>query len=118
VASAVAEGYAKSQEGAPTPYRGYYFHVLERQGKHSPGGAKSFTVNGKMTAGFAFVAYPAEYRSSGVMTFVVDQDGVVYEKDLGKKTDVVAKGMKEYDLSSGWNKTEEEPEQAANQPAK
>ena len=117
VAAAVAKGFSKSLEG-PIPYRGYYFHILERQGKHSPGGAKSFTVNGKMTAGFAFVAYPAEYRSSGVMTFVVDQDGVVYEKDLGKKTDVAAKGMKEYDPSSGWNKTEEEPEQAANQPAK
>ena len=116
VASAVAKGYSKSLEGPPTPYRGYYFHILVRQSKN--GRAKSYIVDGKMTEGFAFVAYPAEYRSSGVMTFIVDQDGVVHEKDLGKKTDVVAKGMKEYDLSSGWNKTEEEPEQAANQPAK
>src|ERR1700739_2566089 len=66
VASAVAEGYVKGQAGPPTPYRGYFFHILTRQGKHAPGGAKSFIVNGKMTAGFAFIAYPAEYRSSGV----------------------------------------------------
>jgi hypothetical protein len=115
VASAVAAGYANSQVGAPTPYRGYYFHILEREGK---GGAKSYVVNGKMTAGFAFVAYPAEYRSSGVMTFIVDQDGVVYEKDLGKKTDVLAKDLKEYNPGSGWQKTEEQQEEAANQPAK
>ena len=94
VASAVAEGYAKSQNGAPTPYRGYFYHVLTGQGKKAPGGAKGYIVNGKMTGGFAFVAYPAEYRSSGVMTFVVNEDGVVYQKDLGKKTEVLAKGMK------------------------
>jgi len=109
VASAVAEGYAKSQTGAPTPYRGYYFRVLTR-GK---GGAKSYIVNGKMTEGFAFVAYPAEYRSSGVMTFIVNQDGVVYEKDLGKKTEDLAKGLKEYDPASGWQKTEEQLEETA-----
>jgi hypothetical protein len=80
VASAVAKGYAKSLEGEPTPYRGYYFHIRVRQGKNGPGGAKSYIVNGKMTEDFAFVAYPAEYGSSGVMTFVVNQDGVVYEK--------------------------------------
>jgi hypothetical protein len=68
----------------------------------APGGAKSYVVNGKMTGGFAFVAYPAEYRSSGVMTFIVNEDGVVYQKDLGKKTDVLAKSMKEYNPNSGW----------------
>ena len=73
VASAVAEGYAPSRDGAPpTPYRGYYYHILTRQGASAPGGAKNYIVDGKMTAGFAFVAYPAEYRSSGVMTFIVD----------------------------------------------
>jgi hypothetical protein len=118
VASAVAKGYAKSQEGAPTPYRGYYFHLLVRQGKNGPGGAKSYIVNGKMTEGFAFVAYPAEYRSSGVMTFVVNEDGVVYEKDLGKTTDVLAKGMKEYDRNSSWHRAEEQQEEAANESAK
>jgi len=107
VATAVSGRYAKSQEGGPTPYRGYYFHILEGQGKSGPGGAKSYLVNGKMSDGFAFVAYPAEYRSSGVMTFIVNQDGVVYEKDLGKKTEVLAKGMKEYNPGSTWQKAEE-----------
>ena len=73
VASAVAEGYSRSQTGTPTPYRGYYYRILPRQGSFAKGGAKSYIVNGKMTEGFAFVAYPAEYRSSGVMTFVVNQ---------------------------------------------
>ena len=113
VASAVAKGYGKSLEGPPTPYRGYYFHILVRQGKNGPGGAKSYIVNGKMTEGFAFVAYPAEYRSSGVMTFIVDEDGVVYEKDLGKKTDVLAKAMTEYNRNSTWQKAEEQQEKTA-----
>ncbi len=113
VASAFAKGYIKSQDGAPTPYRGYYYRMLMRQGKNGPGGAKSYTVNGKMTEGFAFVAYPAEYRSSGVMTFLVNQDGVVYEKDLGKKTDVLAKAMKEYSPNSTWQKAEERQEETA-----
>ena len=113
VAAAVAEGYAKGQGGPPTPYRGYFFHILTRQGKNAPGGAKSYVVNGKMTEGFAFAAYPAEYRSSGVMTFIVGADGVVYQKDLGKKTDVLAKGMKEYNLDSSWQKAEEQQELTA-----
>jgi hypothetical protein len=96
VASAVAEGYSKDQDRAPTPYRGYYFRILARQGKSAPGGAKSYIANGKMTESFDFVAYPAEYMSSGVMTFIVNHDGVVYRKDLGKKTDTLAKAIKEY----------------------
>jgi DUF2950 family protein len=115
VASAVAEGYAKGQGGPPTPYRGYYFHVLTRQGKDAPGGGKSYIVNGKMTEGFAFVAYPAEYKSSGVMTFIVNEDGVVYQKDLGKKTEALAKAMKEYNRNSSWQKAEEQPEATAGQ---
>jgi hypothetical protein len=71
-----------------------------------------------MTAGFAFVAYPAEYRSSGVMTFIVGEDGVVHEKDLGKKTEMAGKAMKDYDPGSGWQKAEEQQEEAANEPAK
>jgi len=113
VAAAVAEGYVKGQAGPPTPYRGYLYHVLKGQGKNAPGGAKSYVVNGKMTEGFAFVAYPAEYRSSGVMTFIVNQDGVVYQKDLGKKTEALGKAMKEYNLDSTWKKALEEPEQTA-----
>ena len=113
VASAVAQGYAKNQQGAPTPYRGYYFHILTRQGKNAPGGAKNYVVNGKMTEGFALVAYPAEYRSSGVMTFIAAEDGVVYQRDLGMKTDVLAKAMKEYDRNPSWQKAEEQREEAA-----
>jgi hypothetical protein len=99
------DGLGKDQ--THTPFRGYYFHVLTAQGKDVPGGAKSYVVNGKMTEGFAFVAYPAEYKSSGVMTFIVGTDGTVYEKDLGKKTDAVAKSMKEYNLGAGWHQPEE-----------
>jgi hypothetical protein len=113
VAAAVAEGYAKSRESAPTPFRGYYYHMLSRQGKNAPGGAKSYIANGKMSAGFAFVAYPAEYRSSGVMTFIVNEDGVVYQKDLGNKTEALAKAMKEYDPNSKWQKAEEQQEETA-----
>jgi len=113
VASAVAEGYVKGQAGPPTPYRGYLYHVLTSQGKNASGGAKSYIVDGKMTGGFAFVAYPAEYRSSGVMTFIVGPDGVVYQKDLGKNTEVIGKALKEYSPGPTWQKPSEQEEQAA-----
>lgn len=113
IASAVAEGYRKRQNGVLTPYRGYYYHMLRRQGKNGPGGRKNYIVNGKMTKGFAFVAYPAEYRSSGVMTFIVSEEGVLYQKDLGRRTDVFAKAMKEYNPDSTWQKTEEQPKETA-----
>ena len=116
VAMAVAEGYTKGQAGPPTPYRGYLFHILTRQGKAAPGGAKDYVVSGKMTEGFGFVAYPAEYRSSGVMTFIVGADGVVYQKDLGKKTEAVGKALKEYNPDSRWEKTGIAPEQTAVEP--
>jgi Protein of unknown function (DUF2950) len=115
VARAVATGYAKSPDGKPTPFRGYYYNILTRQGKNGPGGAKGYLVNGKMTEGFAFVAFPVEYRSSGVMTFIVSEDGVVFQKDLGKKTDALAKAMKEYNPNSSWQKAEEQPETAGEQ---
>jgi hypothetical protein len=116
VASAVAEGYAKGQGGPPTPYRGYYYHILTRQGTNAPGGAKNYIVGGKMTEGFAFVAYPAEYRSSGVMTFIVGDDGVVYQEDLGTNTDVIAKSMTQYNPDSSWRKADEQQEQTGGQP--
>jgi hypothetical protein len=115
VASAVAEGYAAGRDDAPTPYRGYFYHIMTSQGKNAPGGAKSYIANGKMSSGFAFVAYPAEYRSSGVMTFIVGEDGVVYQKDLGKKADVYAKSMKEYNPDSSWRKAEVQQEKTASQ---
>jgi hypothetical protein len=108
VAHAVAHGYDPGRSGAPsTPYRGYYFHILTMQGKHAPGGAKQYIVDGKMTEGFAFVAYPAEYRSSGVMTFIVGSDGVVYQRDLGQATDATAASMKTYDPDTAWRRAQE-----------
>jgi hypothetical protein len=115
VAAAVTEGYAPSRSGAPTPYRGYYYHILTRQGENAPGGAKDYIVSGKMVEGFAFVAYPAKYRSSGVMTFIVNEDGAVYQKDLGKETDVLAKAMKEYNPDSSWQKAEEQQVETASE---
>jgi len=106
VAEARAEGYTKSRDTTPTPFRGYFYHILTRQGKNAPGGAKNYIASGKMTEGFAFIAYPAEYMSSGVMTFIVDQDGVVYQKDLGPNTAAIAKGMKAFNPDSTWSKSE------------
>jgi DUF2950 family protein len=113
VAAAAAQGYTKTQGGAPTPYLGYYYRIVTRQGKNSPGGSKNYVVNGKLTAGFAFVAYPAEYRSSGVKTFMVGPDRVVYEKDLGPKTNAVAGTVKEYNPNSSWHEVEDQEEQTA-----
>jgi hypothetical protein len=116
VANAAAQGYAPGRSGSPTPYRGYFFRILTTQGKNAPGGVKQYIVDGKMTAGFAFVAYPAEYRSSGVMTFIVGSDRVVYQRDLGKTTDVIANSMKKYDPDSTWQKAEETPQATAGEP--
>jgi Protein of unknown function (DUF2950) len=115
VAAAVTEGYEKIPEGGATPFHGYYFHILTAQGHHAPGGWKNYIVRGKMTGGFAFVAYPAVYRSSGVMTFIVGSDGVVYEKDLGKNTESVVKAMKKFDPDSTWHKSETDQEQSASE---
>jgi hypothetical protein len=106
VASAEREGYAENADQKPQPFHGYYFRVLKGQGAHAPGGSQSYVVNGKMTRGFAFLAYPAEYRSSGVMTFLVAQDGIVYEKDLGRKTDAIAKSIQRYDRDATWRKAD------------
>jgi hypothetical protein len=94
------------QVGENVPFNGYFFRVLTRQGPHVAGGDKNYVVNGKMTQGFAFVAYPAEYRSSGVMTFIVNQSGIVYEKDLGPNTTKLAQTMTAYDPDSTWHKEE------------
>jgi hypothetical protein len=114
VAAAVTEGYADNgREIVKTPYRGYYFHILKGQGEHAPGGAKSYVINGKMTEGFAFVAHPAEYRSSGVMTFIVGADGSVFQKDLGKDTAAAAKALKQFDPDASWHRVDEAQAQAA-----
>ncbi len=106
VAVAATEGYPQPPDRNLQPFQGYYFRILQAQGAKAPGGAHSYIAKGKMTRGFAFVAYPAEYRSSGVMTFIVDQDGIVYEKDLGPKTAAMAKAMTKYDPDSTWRKAD------------
>jgi hypothetical protein len=100
-AFATKEGYSLKPD-SHVPFHGYYFHMLTRQGSHAPGGAKDYVVNGKMTGGFAFVAYPAEYRNSGVMTFIINQDGVLLQKDLGKTTRETAAAMTEFDPDPSW----------------
>jgi hypothetical protein len=88
------------------PFNGYFFRILTSQGRHAPGGARDYLVDGKMTGGFAFVAYPAEYRSSGVMTFIVDGSGTIYQKDFGPDTTKLAEAMTAYDPDSTWHKAE------------
>jgi hypothetical protein len=98
------------------PVSGYYYRILTRQGRHAPGGAKNYIVNRRMRGGFALVAYPVEYRSSGVMTFIVNLDGIVYQKDLGPKTPDWAKDMTEYDPDATWKKVVEGSQASAELP--
>jgi len=101
VAFATAEGYSV-KPNSHLPFHGYYFHMLTRQGSQAPGGAKDYLVGGKMVAGFAFIAYPAEYGNSGLMTFMINQDGVLLQKDLGKATMETATTMTEFDPDTSW----------------
>jgi len=102
-AEAASEGYTRSS-GKPTPFRGYFFRILTEQGAGAKGGAQSYLVNGEMRNGFALVAYPADYGNSGVMSFIVNQDGVVYEKDLGEESTKLAGEMKEYSPDRTWRR--------------
>jgi Protein of unknown function (DUF2950) len=102
----IANASGSDQGGDATPYNGYFFRILASQGPHAPGGAKNYIVDGKMIAGFAFVAYPVEYRSSGVMTFLVSESGTIYQKDLGPNTAKLAATMTAYDPDSTWKKAE------------
>ncbi len=106
VADARAEGYTKASE-KPMPFHGYYFRMLKKQGKHAPGGAFDYVVDGKQIGGFAVVAYPAKYGNSGVMTFLVNHDGAVYQRNLGKNTASMAKTMKAFDPDKTWKKVKE-----------
>ena len=105
IADATAEGY-KTGAAAAIPFHGYYYRILTRQGKNAPGGAKDYLVDGKMTQGFAFIAYPATYRASGVMTFMINQDGVIVQKDLGTDTAKVANGITEYNPDATWDEVD------------
>jgi hypothetical protein len=104
VAKARSEGYTKGEK--PVPYHGYIFRILKAQGKNANGGAYSYLVKDKMVGGFALVAYPASYGVSGVKTFIVNHDGVVYEKDLKTKTAKQAQSMKAFNPDKTWKKAE------------
>lgn len=121
VAEAASEGYGphhhhaghKRRARKPRPFHGYIYRLLTAQGADAPGGAKSYIVDGKMTGGFALLAYPVRYKDSGVMTFVVNQDGKIYQKDLGPKTEEIGTAMTEYNPDKSWQPVGEE-ETAAN----
>ena len=100
VASAAAEGYARGE--GRTPYHGYYYRLLYAQGPNANGGAREYFKDGLLTEGFAGIAWPADYGSSGVMTFIVNADGVVFQKDLGEDTATLVEGIKSFDPDSSW----------------
>ncbi len=105
VAEAQSEGYFGKNPAAdagPQPFHGYLFKILKRQGKHAPGGAYHYVINGNMIGGFGLMAWPAEYGHSGIMTFIVNQQGRVYQKDLGAKTSRIATRMSAYDPDQSW----------------
>jgi hypothetical protein len=103
VAEGAKEGYRETQTtGRPSPYHGYYYRILTAQGKNAPGGAFDYMVKGSMMGGFAVVAYPAEYDNSGIMTFMVNHKGIVYQKDLGEDTEQTANAIEMYDPDETW----------------
>jgi hypothetical protein len=108
VAEASAEGYQQvkaAPEAAPAPYHGYYYKILTAQGAKGPGGAMTYIKDGKMVGGFAMIAWPAEHGNSGVMTFMVSREGVVYQKDLGAGTADLAKAINQFDPDASWDPT-------------
>jgi hypothetical protein len=105
VADARGEGYrveTKGQQTSRVPFHGYYFKILTQQGKDTPGGRYNYIINGNMIAGFAMIAWPADHGNTGVMTFIVNQQGRVYQRDLGPKTELLAPAITEYNPGSGW----------------
>jgi Protein of unknown function (DUF2950) len=106
-AQASAEGYKVGQK--PIPYHGYFYRVLKRQGASANGGAYDYVVSGKMIGGFALLAYPAEYGNSGIMTFMVNHDGMVFQKDLGRRTEKIAPKIDSFAPDSTWAKVDAKP---------
>ena len=104
-AQASAEGYKVGEQEAP--YHGYYFRILKGQGPDAPGGAAYYVVRGKMIGGFALIAYPADYGNSGVMTFMVNHAGTVYQKDLGRRTEIIARRINLFDPDQTWKKVDD-----------
>ena len=109
VAQAHAEGYHHNAQGSSSkPFEGYYFHILTRQGSAAPGGKMNYVHHGHLTNGFALVAYPARWDQAGIMTFIVNQDGKIYQRNLGTKTVEIAASMKEYNPDSNWALVQDE----------
>jgi hypothetical protein len=108
VAEAHAEGYGKDKGAGPHPFHGYYFRILTRQGKAAPGGKMNYLRGGNLTGGFGLVAYPEHWDQSGIMTFIVNQDGKVFERNLGEQTSRIAGTMKEYNPDSDWTPVQDE----------
>jgi Protein of unknown function (DUF2950) len=107
VAQAAEDGSPRGTNSEqPTPFHGYYFKILTAQGPAAPGGAKNYVVKGAMSRGFALVAWPAQYDVTGVMTFVVNQDGIVFEKDLGAGTDAAARKMTSHNPDASWRRSQ------------
>lgn len=106
VAEARAEGYAVKGGEKPVPYHGYYYRILTRQGPGAPGGKYDYIINGNMIAGFGLLAFPADYGSSGVMTFITNHQGRIFQKDLGPRTPELAKAIQGFDPASGWEPAE------------
>ena len=104
--AARAAGYAQDDGAKPGPYHGYYYRILKGQGPKAAGGAYDYVINGKMIGGFALVAYPASYGNSGIMTFMVNQDGVVYQKNLGPNTAAVVQKITRFNPDETWNRHE------------
>ncbi len=110
IAEAQGEGYfseSPAPDAGPQPFHGYFFKILTRQGKRAPGGKYNYIINGNMIGGFALVAWPARYGDSGVMTFIVNQQGRVYQKDLGERTAKIVKGMRAYDPDPSWRASQD-----------
>jgi hypothetical protein len=105
IAGATTEGY-QHRESGPTPYHGYYYRMLFAQGPNAPAGPVDYLVNGKMALGFAVVAWPADYGNSGIMSFIMGPDGVVYQQNLGDDTEKLAGEIKSFDPGEGWTKME------------
>ncbi|HXJ85284.1 MAG TPA: DUF2950 domain-containing protein [Candidatus Binatia bacterium] len=103
---AASEGY-NPQQGQRAPFHGYYFRILTQQGPSAKGGALDYLANGQLVRGFGILAYPAQYKNSGVMTFVVNRDGIVYQKDLGPETESIASAMTEYNPDDSWDLADE-----------
>jgi Protein of unknown function (DUF2950) len=106
-AQASAEGYKAGEK--PIPFHGYYYRILTRQGADAPGGAYDYLVKGKLKGGFALIAVPAEYGNSGIMTFMVNQDGTVFQKDLGERSEKIARKIETFDPDAGWQKADAQP---------